>query len=267
MNTLRARFVATVVTAISLMFATARLANATESEPVKTTSGTSMSSFASPIEFASSSDFACPLSGEEGLKFDAVSAKTSESLIARTQDLLDRSQVKLFAALSSLEFDSAKVYALPTSEGMYHSITIPITSTIPISNFTVVYAPDNRVSNYAETQIEQTKGGFVTIAQWINGNKTLDKTEYVGELNFDSSGTENAPTLLKAQSWDKAVACLAAVLGVSSGVAAIVLSLCGGSCAVPEPTFSKAVCAACIGGVITIGGASITGVVQYFGYW
>lgn len=72
--------------------------------------------------------------------------------------------------------------------------------------------------------------------------------------------------------------CLATALGVSAGVgsgsisrlkprlrdsllgvAAIILSLSGGSCAVPEPTFSMAICAACIGGIVTLGGTSISG--------
>lgn len=267
MKTSWANLVATVVTTISLLLATTGLANATESEIARTSSGSRTHSVASTVEFASSPDFGCPASDAEGLKFKTVSAKTSKELLSRTQDLLDRSQVRVFAAPSLLLFDSAKVYALPTSEGTYHSVTIPITSSVPISNFTVVYAPDDRVSNYAETQIEKTGEGFIKIAQWINGNRSLDKTEYVGELDFDSSRSGNTSTLLMAQSWGKAVACLAAVLGVSASVAAVVLSLCGGSCAVPEPTFSKAICAACIGGIVTLGGSSITGVTKCFEYW
>ncbi|MBD3689146.1 hypothetical protein H8R18_06315 [Nanchangia anserum] len=201
------------------------------------------------------------------MKFEAVSADTSEKLITHTRDLFDTSRVKVFTTPPSLAFDRAVAYALPTPEGTHYGVTIPITGAVRISNFTVIFSPDGQVSNYAETHTKKTDDGFINIAQWINGGKSLEKTAYVGDLDFDAPGGNSTPSFPLDRSWQKAVACLAAVLGVSSGVAAVVLSLCGGSCAVPEPTFSKAVCAACVGGIVTLGGASITGVVKCFGYW
>lgn len=256
-----------LLTSGALVVAGVGVASASEGETLKTSTGAIMHSAAVPLETTPSPDSSCPASGSDGIKFEAVSAEMTEQLISHTRGLVDHSEVKVFSALSSLAFDSAIVYALPTPEGTHHSVTVPITGAERISNFTVVYGPDGRVSNYAETKVKKADEGFLKMLQWRNGSQSLDKTVYVGDLDFDAPGAENAPSIPMDRSWQKAVSCLAGVLGVSTGIAAVVLSLCGGSCAAPEPTFSKAVCAACIGGFVTLGGSSIAGVVKCFGYW
>lgn len=258
---------AALLTSAALVLAGTGVASASESESSMAPAGAIVHSAAPAPEVAPSPDSTCPASGSEGITFEAVSAEAAEKLIARTHDLVDHAQVKVFSELSSLAFDRAIVYAHPVPEGIQHSVTIPIVNAVRISNFTVVYGADDRVSNYAETKIEKADEGFIKISQWKDGNQSLDKTVYVGELDLDASGTENAPSIPMPKSRDKAVACLAAVLGVSTGVATVVLMLCGGSCAVPEPTFSKGVCAACIGGIVTLGTASLSSVVKCIGYW
>lgn len=77
------------------------------------------------------------------------------------------------------------------------------------------------------------------------------------------------PSTLLAQSGAaKAAAdpttCIMAVLGVSAIVAGIILVLCGGSCSVPVTPPTAAICVACIAGIATVGGASITAVMGCF---
>nr|DAG19132.1 MAG TPA: hypothetical protein [Caudoviricetes sp.] len=228
-----------------------------------------------PQDAAPNSNSSCLSGDATPLVFKAVSDKTSRYLVDHTRALQESSRVILSTPISSLAFDRALVYAIPVDEEVYHSVTVPITDSLPISNFTVVYAPDGQVSNYAETQVRRSDAELVHVAQWINGNKSLDKMVYGGDLDFSVSGSEDNTVSGSsddsdqpmARSWGKAVACLAATLGVSAGTAALIMSLCGGSCAVPEPTFSKAICAACVGGLVTLGGTSIGAVVKCFGYW
>ena len=49
-------------------------------------------------------------------------------------------------------------------------------------------------------------------------------------------------------------------MGSGAGMAALIVNMCGASCGVPYTAPTAAVCAAYIGGVATVGGASIAAV-------
>ncbi|MDO4411532.1 hypothetical protein [Cutibacterium sp.] len=204
----------------------------------------------------------CPVGEAAPVELIPVSDEVSKELSQHTQDLQERSAITVATDPSSLAYNRSIVYQVETTQGTGYSATVPIDGSHFMSNFTVLYGPHMEFLSYSETHIRQVTGGNVHIEQWTNGEKSQDRT-----VSIESQSNSNTPPGATTKSWGKAVGCVATTLGVGAGVAKIILALCATSCAVPEPTFSKGVCVACIGGIATVGGGAVAAVVKCFGYW
>lgn len=190
-----------------------------------------------------------------------------------TQDLLTN-QLILATSVQQLKFDDAVVLKLEKHNQIFTTIVIPVKDFSPISNFTIVYEENGTISNYAETLYFEGENGNLWMSQWINGNfthskdigfKFIDNDSMQSEMQrLKKMADETAATFTKQRSVGKIAACLAAVTGIGGIAAVAIATACIGACAFPEPTASKVICAACIGGYATLGAGGMTAVVGCF---
>ncbi|MDN5685730.1 MAG: hypothetical protein L0G94_03470 [Brachybacterium sp.] len=97
---------------------------------------------------------------------------------------------------------------------------------------------------------------------YSNGELTMDKD--TGHAFVSDSELLQQDPGLSTCGVGGTVACVATTLGVSGGAAHLIATVCAGACVTPATGFSAAVCAACIGGYATMGGASIAAAASCF---
>lgn len=183
----------------------------------------------------------------------------------------------------SIRISDSTVLQVKAGSGQpYISITIPLkgNSLRLMSNLTLVLAPGNAVATYSETLLTENKAGNFQLTTYTDGKlaqdidtgqKAVDDEALKAQIDEINSATQNykqssADVAAQPEGIGTVAACLAAVLGIGSGTAWIIASLCGGSCAAAATGVGAAICAACIGGVATLGAGAIAGAVACFGY-
>ena len=187
---------------------------------------------------------------------------------------ISSNQIDLSSTVEQLKFDSAVALEMEKQGQSFTTVAVPIEGYSPISNFTVVYEEDGSLSNYAETRYYEGDNGNLWMDQWIDGDFNQSKDLGVEFIDNDAmkkemqelkeAGDDAAALLAKERSVGKIAACLAAATGVGGVAAWAIAGACAGACTFPEPTASKVVCAACIGGYATLGAGGMAAVVQCF---
>lgn len=166
----------------------------------------------------------------------------------------------LHASQSDLEAEEAEATTIEADGEEYSSVTIPISGDYGMaSNLTVVFDDDGSVQQYAETLHSENAEGNVAVESYSNG-------ELAAQEDTDTAFMTRAELQEKAQkaeSGDEAVAqsggtvaCVATTLGIGTVAAGTIVALCGSSCSVPATPPTAKICAACIGGIVTIAGST-----------
>lgn len=211
---------------------------------------------------------------------------------------LSGGEVQLHDAESALETVDAAVNTVDAEGETFRSVTIPVGGDyIEPSNVTVIYDEAGDVASHSESLIRKQPSGDVHVTSYTDGQLSVDKTidsetlaaadhpaRQAGNASTDPSGVQSAfqdSSVTQGESSadvgvygggsevsqagvGSTVACITAVLGVGGGTAYLIATMCAGACVTSATGFSAAVCAACIGGYATIGGASVTAVASCF---
>lgn len=245
--------------ALALSLTAAGVANATEeSIPVASSAESSQCSVAD-----NAPDRSRELTGSQ-----------RETALGQVQQDISSNRVELSLTPGQLKLDSAVVLEMEKQAQTFTTVAVPVEGYSPISNFTVVYEEDGNLSNYAETLYYEGENGNLWMDQWIDGHFAQSKDLGVEFIDDDAmkkemqslkeAGDEAATHLANERSVGKIAACLAAATGVGGVAAWAIAGACAGACALPEPTASKAVCAACVGGYATLGAGGMAAVVGCF---
>lgn len=183
-------------------------------------------------------------------------------------------KIEISSTVEQLNFDAAVALKMEKQGRLFTTVAIPVEGYSPISNFTVVYEENSAISNYAETLYFEGENGNLWMEQWVDGKfirskdlgvKFIDNDAMKLEMqNLKAKADEAAASLSQERSIGKIAACLAAATGVGGVAAWAIAAACAGACAFPEPTASKVVCAACIGGYATLGAGGMAAVVGCF---
>ena len=162
---------------------------------------------------------------------------------------------------ANLKFDRATVLNVRAQDHTVRSVTIPIDEEGLFRGSGVTYIVDdgNKVLDQAESRIVLDEHGFYVVQNFRNGELKEISDTGVSE----SQVKEEAPATVP-YGWGEKIGCVAATLGVSYAVAQVIVGTCGTSCAAAETGVGAAICAACITGIVAVGGASLTAVYNCF---
>lgn len=169
---------------------------------------------------------------------------------------------------AQLDFDNAKYLDISQDNKSYKSITIPIVGDqySLISNLTVIFDSQDKISNYSETLITKSENNKFVITSYSDGelvqNQVTDvdyKSNSEVKKSLDRINAQAISVDAPQYSMGAVAACIAAVAGVDIAVAYLIGGTCAASCPAVPP-----VCAACIAAVATMGAGSIAGVIACF---
>lgn len=156
--------------------------------------------------------------------------------------------------------DGVKAYNINMGGVQATSVTFPIEGLNFRQPSNVTYILDNagQLAQYSESTVVEREDGLLDLNTYRDGvlihSAEVDPATELSEFSAESAAAKAVDP----------VTCLMAVLGVGSVVAGTILILCGGSCSVPVTPPTATICAACIGGIAAVGGASIGAVMGCF---
>lgn len=176
---------------------------------------------------------------------------------SRATSLAEAASITPHTPTGFVNYDGAKVYALNIDGVKATSVTFPIEggSFMQPSNVSYVLDEAGQLSQYSESTVVEREDGLIDLNTYRDGVLV-----HAAEIDPSTLAAQQSAT---AKAMDPTT-CLMAVLGVSAVVAGIILVLCGGSCSVPVTLPTATICAACIGGIAVVGGASIPVVMGCF---
>ncbi|MCI4658976.1 hypothetical protein [Cryobacterium zhongshanensis] len=157
--------------------------------------------------------------------------------------------------------EGVKAYAIDVDGVKATSVTFPIVGEhfVPPSNLTFVLDETGNLNQYSESTVVERDSGILDLTTYRDGVQV-----HSAELDPSTLLAAGAAEPLFAAAAISPQQCIGAVLGVGAITAGIILVLCGGSCSVPITPPTAIVCAACIGGIAAVGGASIAAVMGCF---
>ena len=184
-----------------------------------------------------------------------------QALIDKIHRELENKEISLRTSLQYLDFSEAVVLASVNGESRVRSITIPIREpgVYKASGITFIVDSSENILDQAESRVVLDSNGNYQVETYREAelvetvNTGVSKSQALGETPFPMT-----------YGWGEKVGCVAATLGVTAAVAKIIVSMCGASCVAAETGVGVAICAACITGIVSIGGVSITAVYQCF---
>lgn len=223
--------------------------------------------FADPVENAGVSDpsrscISAEKAGESGQKLVPTGdAEADRAIVSRLQAALESGENRAETKISNLKFDEAKVYRIESQGQPLRSVTIPIVEegVLFLSGITYIVDDQDQVKDQAESRLVLDGDGTYVV-------KTYKDGQLVGEYDTGTTDAQvrgESPDVVPYGFGEKA-ACVAATLGVSIWIANTIVGMCGTSCVAAETGVGAAICAACITGIVSIGGVSLTALYNCF---
>lgn len=182
--------------------------------------------------------------------------------IYKVESDINNGDIKLNVNIEELDFENAK---LSVVEGVQNNkgLTIPIIKDdySEFSNLTVLLNNDNKVRDYAESNITKSSNNKFEIRLFQNGEEYYNEVtdiEYIENEEVSEFLTEVEEVVENSNPNERGLnlACFAAISGAGAGIAGLILKLCGAPCVLAPP-----VCIVCLGGIILTGGGGIAGAV------
>lgn len=170
-----------------------------------------------------------------------------------------------------LDYNSSKVVNISEEEKTYTSITIPLVGDNYsfASNLTVVFDSSLKSYTYTETALTKSENDFFRVDVFNDGKQIKSEELDIpylsdSEIKSEISRLTEAQNVLDSNVSSRGVvdkiACIAVILGVTKYIGGIIVSFCAGSCAAGVAPL----CVACVGGIVTFGGASLTALIKCF---
>lgn len=191
----------------------------------------------------------------------ALSENTNaDELIDQVMTSIDEGDFTLNSSTEDLLMEDAEATTIEIDGQEFSSVTVPVGGNYGMaSNFTVVFDGDGEVTEYAESLHSENNEGNVTVESYNNGELTSSEDVDISymtreELQNEAQNVESADEVVTQS--DGTVGCVAATLGIGTVAAGTIVALCAPSCAVPVTPPTAKVCAACIGGIVTIAGST-----------
>ncbi|WP_002144582.1 hypothetical protein [Bacillus cereus] len=179
---------------------------------------------------------------------------------------LENGDISVSVSKERLDLENIKVLKVPAKGKTFTTVTVPIIGENYnfFSNITVVYDSNNNIENHQETLITKSVNNTFEFTSYADGEKVrheVSNVEYVSneQLKKELKDLENTSDNLIQRGTGKIVGCLASILGIGSAVGYLIVGACMGSCPAAPP-----ICAACVAGFASLGGASMAAVVKCF---
>lgn len=185
-----------------------------------------------------------------------LESEAATAAAAQVVTLADQAGIAPYTSPDFVARDGFKAYAIDFAGVKATSVSFPIEggAYVQPSNVTYILDEAGQLAQYSESTVVERADGVLDVNTYRDGALIQSAEVDPGaDLSALSAGASAAAAV-------DPVTCLMAVLGVSSIVAGTILILCGGSCSVPVTPPTATICAACIGGIAIVGGASITAV-------
>lgn len=189
-----------------------------------------------------------------------------DALVDQVLTEIESGEYNLNASANDLQTDQGEATSIEVEGEEVSSVTIPIAGDYGMaSNLTVIFDDQGGVAEYAETLHSENAEGNVTVEAYNNGelmnSEDTDITYMTQEeLQEEAQNADDEGGIAPQNT--NTTACVASILGINTVLAGTVVALCGGSCAVPVTPPTAKVCAACIGGIVTIAGGTTAGLVM-----
>lgn len=191
---------------------------------------------------------------------EVTSVDKIQDIKQRAKNNISNGSVFLNNSNAKLDYDNSKVLDIKQNGKVYTSITLPIKGEKYsfTSNLTVIFNSQNEITNYSESLITKSDNNKFNITNYDDGKLTQNEEtalDYMNDNELKKATTDDIQT----KGVGKIASCIGAVAGVNAGVAYLIAGTCAASCPAVPP-----VCAACIGGVATMGAADIAGIIGCF---
>ncbi|MEE8599784.1 hypothetical protein [Euzebya tangerina] len=198
-------------------------------------------------------------------QLDGPAARAAAAVV---QQAIGAGEIILQTPSDLVAAESVKVYRIDTAGEAFTSVTYPVGGDLSVlSNITVVLDTNNEIVQYAEALVSQSAADTFEVQSYVDGQLVVDEDTGIPFASNDllhQEVEEPTASTLGAQASQSTAQCLAAVLGVSVAFAGVLAFFCSGACSTAVTPPTAAVCAACIAGFTTIGGASISAVASCF---
>lgn len=193
-----------------------------------------------------------------------------QDLVQKTLQALHSGDIQTKSKESDFKTSEITVLQVGT-EKKFYSATVPITgeSTSELSGLTIVYDSEFNVQDSTETIVYKNPEANTTVSSYRDGILHSSVATDVKFTDLENDLNRTNPELLKKnqispQGWGEKIGCVAATLGVTAAVAKIIVAMCGTSCAAAATGVGAAICAACITGIVGLGGISVTAIAHCF---
>jgi hypothetical protein len=257
---------AVLVAAMTLTVQTGPASAATTPESARGPASSTSAQASGSEQCAAAQTVSAELAGDTAApQMTQLDQAASAEVAARTLALAEASGITSHTPAEFVQHDAVKAYALDVDGVKATSVTFPIAGEgfVQPSNLTFVLDESGALNQYSESTVVERESGVLDLSTYRDGvlvySAELDPSTVAAGVGSESfSESTSAIAAISPQQ------CLMAVLGVGAITAGIILVLCGGSCAVPITPPTAIVCAACIGGIAAVGGASIAAVMGCF---
>lgn len=204
-----------------------------------------------------------------------VDEETEKQLKSLAKKEIKVGTVGLHVSTESIDIDNGRYFDVNEKDKNHKSASFPIKEDQYniLSNLTLVFDSENKLTTYSETLITKSSDKF-KFTIYTDGKLVKDDVSDIDYMNDSEIQEEldkikdqvksKESQIVQPASQKDTITCLAAALGVGTGVAAAIAYACVGSCLTP-PTV--AICAACIGGFAALGSASIGAIAACFQLW
>lgn len=196
---------------------------------------------------------------EKASKINAVEDEylTNEAICKLQSDIYN-GNVKLNVNIKELDFENAKLAVVNGVENV-KALTVPVVKDnySQLSNLTVLFDNNNKVTDYAESNVTRSSNNTFEITLFQDGEEYYNEVtniEFIEneEVSNYLSDVEEAFADYNPNEKGLNIPCFAAISGAGAGVAGIILKLCGAPCVLAPP-----VCIVCLGGILIAGGGGI----------
>lgn len=227
------------------------------------------------------------VSGEKPKISAEPDQNVAQQMTSSADDAVRSGVVHTHVAVDDIDLSHPTVLQVKMKDSEFHSVTFPIKGggASLMSNTTIVLTGAGDVVTYSESVLTRNASNNFQVTSYSDGVLTKDADS--GVKYIDDNGIQQqidqAKTNLKNGSAASAgtpqggvdevpagvgqvASCIAVALGIGSVPAMVIAGACGGSCAGAATGVGAGICAACIGGIATLGSAEVIAVATCFGY-
>ena len=230
---------------------------------------------------------AAQVSGDKPKLSAEADQNVARQMTKSAENAVRSEDVHTHVSIDDIDLSHPTVLRVKTKDSELHSVTFPIKGggASLMSNTTIVMMSTGGVVTYSESILTRNASGNFQMTSYSDGALTkdadtgvkyVDNTRIQQQIDQVKADVKNGSAASAGSPQGRAdeaptgvgqvAGCIAVALGIGSVPAMVIAGACGGSCAGAATGVGAGICAACIGGIATLGSAEVIAVATCFGY-